>query len=216
MAAKTGEVQPRDAQIIDLVPQRSPGEIQGPAQWAARIGRAFQRSADAFLETGKLLLDAKRELPRGTFEAMVREQLPFKIRTAERLMDIARNPPLANPSNSTLLPPAWNTLHALAKLPAPHLQVAFERRLVHPALERKDVAEVSRRVRKALGYRVPPKSLPVSRRPFLQVVAALLSKDCSAALAQLTDRQRLDLAQHIAHAIETAVAPLIEGEPTDG
>jgi len=43
--------------------------------------------------------------------------LPFAARTAQRLMAVAADARLANPTHVSLLPPSWGTLYELTKLP---------------------------------------------------------------------------------------------------
>ena len=73
------------------------------AAWAARITAATRKTVEAMIETGRLLLEAKESLGHGEFLAMVRADLPFGPRTAQRLMGIARNQRLANASIRSLL-----------------------------------------------------------------------------------------------------------------
>jgi hypothetical protein len=70
----------------------------------------------SIIETGELLLRAKRLLPHGEFEAMVKRDLPFAPGTAQRLMAIASDERLTNPAHAPLLPPAWTALYELTKL----------------------------------------------------------------------------------------------------
>jgi hypothetical protein len=88
------------------------------AQFAERIRSATRKTVEAMIEVGKLLIEAKAKLKHGEFIAMVRTDLPFKERTAQRLMAIAKSPVLANTSIQTLLPPHLHTLNDLAALPA--------------------------------------------------------------------------------------------------
>ena len=61
-------------------------------------------------------MDAKEALPHGEFTAMVENQLPFESRTAQRLMAIAADARLANPTRVSLLPPSWGTLYQLSRI----------------------------------------------------------------------------------------------------
>src|SRR5262249_19472291 len=98
----------------------------------------------AGLVTGMILLDAKETLKHGDFEAMIESGLPFGPRTAERLMVVARNEVLSNPTHASLLPGSWTVLHELAlvdkALEAPGtLQGWIETGVVHPKLKRDEV-----------------------------------------------------------------------------
>ena len=84
--------------------------------WASRIAAAWQKSRESIIEVGNLLIEAKSALPHGEFEAMVASELPFGARSAQRLMVIAGDVRLTNPTHVSLLPASWGTLYALTKL----------------------------------------------------------------------------------------------------
>jgi hypothetical protein len=50
------------------------------------------------------------------------EGLPFSERTAQRLMSIASDPRLSNPTHVSVLPNSWGTLYELTKLTDEALQ----------------------------------------------------------------------------------------------
>jgi hypothetical protein len=89
------------------------------------ITAAWQKIATEIIEVGRCLVQAKAEL-HGEFTTMLSE-LPFGPRTAQRLMAIARNPTLANPTHASLLPTSWMTLYELARLPEPVLVLSAAR-----------------------------------------------------------------------------------------
>jgi hypothetical protein len=96
------------------------------------------------LAAGRLLIDAKENLKHGDFEDMIERDLPFGPRTAERLMIVARNEVLSNPTHASLLPGEWTVLHELAlvdkKLDAPGtLKEWIETGVVRPTLKRREV-----------------------------------------------------------------------------
>jgi hypothetical protein len=109
-------------------------------QWGERITARWKDSVEAIIAVGKLLLTAKADLAHGDFEAMVRDDLPFKERTAERLMAIASNKFLANPAHVSLLPASWATLYQLSRLPDELLGRALSEGAIHPEVHRKDIA----------------------------------------------------------------------------
>lgn len=112
--------------------------------WAGRINEAWQKSTQSIIDTGRLLLAAKEDLEHGTFGNMVQLQLNFGPRTAERLMKIASNPTLANPTHGSLLPPSWRTLDELDKAERKLGEGTIARWLadgtVTPKTERKEIA----------------------------------------------------------------------------
>jgi hypothetical protein len=88
------------------------------SDFAKRITVAWQKTVKSILEVGHLLLAAKKKLPHGDFTAMVQNDLPFGIRTAECLMAIARHSRLAkaNPHTCASLPSSWRALYELSRL----------------------------------------------------------------------------------------------------
>jgi Protein of unknown function (DUF3102) len=86
------------------------------ARWAKRICAASRATVAAMIKTGRLLILAKAKLKHGEFIAMLRNDLPFGPRTAQRLMAIARSPAISKASNWSHLPNALSTLSDLAAL----------------------------------------------------------------------------------------------------
>jgi hypothetical protein len=58
-------------------------------EWAIEIASRWRASIEGIIEAGDLLNRAKDDLPRGDFIAMIKTELPFGPRTAQRLMAIA-------------------------------------------------------------------------------------------------------------------------------
>src|SRR5687767_43637 len=85
------------------------------ADFGRKITLAWQKSVEGILEAGKLLIEARAALPRGDFGRMVAKSCPFKMRTAQRLMQIASNSVLSNATHVSCLPNHWGTLAELAK-----------------------------------------------------------------------------------------------------
>src|SRR5262245_20790937 len=86
-------------------------------EWTSCIAAAWRKGVEAFIETGRLLIEAKDALDHGQFEAMVRLKLPFDPSVARKLMAVARHPVLSNRAHAHVLPPSWTTLYELTKLP---------------------------------------------------------------------------------------------------
>ena len=122
--------------------------------WAEKIKTVWNKTVGGIFETGRLLIEAKKALPHGGFEIMVRDQLPFGARTAQMFMSIAQSPVLANPNNGAFLPPYWRTLYDLSRLEPEELEAGFRRRLIKPELQRKDLPTIVKKIRRAMGKRV--------------------------------------------------------------
>ena len=121
-----------DPEDFDTAPASSRQE------YAMRIGGAWRNAVECYIEAGSWLVEAKKELEHGEFEAMIREELPFTESTARRLMNIALHPVLANRAHVNDLPASWGTLYELSKMKQEDLERAIEDGVVHPKMERKD------------------------------------------------------------------------------
>ena len=129
------------------------------SKWSRLICAAWQKSTTAIIETGRLLIQAKDSLEHGQWLEMVRVELPFAERTAQRLMAIAGNPVIANAAHASLLPPSWGTLYELTKLPSVELEAKITDGSINPRLERRDVAALLPNARK-ISPGPPPAALP--------------------------------------------------------
>lgn len=107
--------------------------------FAKRVNQYFSDTLTAILKVGQVLIEAKAALPHGEFTAMVEEDLPFGARTTQRLMAIASDERLSNPTHGSLLPPSWRTLYELTKLTDEQWQAGIESTVIQPDMQRKDV-----------------------------------------------------------------------------
>lgn len=85
--------------------------------YVREINAAWQMGVQSVLETGRLLIEAKKRLPHGEYEAMIERDLPFGARTARRLVNVAESPVLSNRTHASDLPASWMTLYELTKVP---------------------------------------------------------------------------------------------------
>src|SRR4051812_26189829 len=90
------------------------GGIANP--WTARINDAYQKTVEAVFEIGRLLIQARDDLPDGEFQRMVARDLPFKARWARMYMEVARSPFLSKRQYTAVLPSSVETLALLGKL----------------------------------------------------------------------------------------------------
>jgi MT-A70 len=109
------------------------------ADYADKIIACHQRTLEAIVEAGALLIQAKENLPHGDFEGMVERDLPFGPRHARRLMAIASDQRIANRTHVSVLPEAVGTLYELTKLD----DLTFERRIadgtIRPDMVRRNI-----------------------------------------------------------------------------
>jgi hypothetical protein len=138
--------------------------------WADRITTAWRKTIEAIFAVGDLLLEAKVDLPHGSFEKMCRFSLPFGERTAQYLMLIAQDKRLRNPKHASLLPHHWTTLNALHDLTDVEFDAAIERGKINPEMTRADAEALAINYKKAkeaefaaVAVRVTPIDTPVVR-----------------------------------------------------
>src|SRR5688572_26665444 len=86
---------------------------------------------------------------------MIRSDLPFGARTAQRLMAIARDDRLAKATHVSL-PASWGTLYELSRLDDATLAIALKSGSINPEMKPKDVAAIAGK---------PPKAKAVAEDP---------------------------------------------------
>lgn len=84
--------------------------------WAAAIRAAYARTVESVIAVGRELIAAKTALPHGEFERMVRNELPFKERTAQMFISVANSQRLCSPDIRPMLPNALSSLYELSRV----------------------------------------------------------------------------------------------------
>lgn len=123
-------------------------------EWAEVINADWRKSIESIIQTGRDLMQAKDDLPNGQFGHMIKEDLCFSARTAQRLMHIARHPEIGNATPASHLPPSWAVLHELARLTPEDFREAKERGLITPVTTRREARQLATDMR-------APEALPV-------------------------------------------------------
>jgi hypothetical protein len=113
-----------------------PKAVKTRRQWAAAVCAAHKQCVDGFFKTGQTLLAANAALPHGTFLKMIEADLPFKARTAQMLMAIARDKRITNTKRASYLPVAWTTLFELTKLSDAAFEQALRSGSINPEMTR--------------------------------------------------------------------------------
>ena len=114
-----------------------------------RFRDALKKSVAGIIEAGRVLIEAKKKLPRGQFTNWVVRELRFgtrkdgsreaDLRKAEMLMLLARNEVISNPCHWHALPPSPRTLYELTQVsPAQRLLKLIEKGKVHAATTREE------------------------------------------------------------------------------
>jgi hypothetical protein len=113
---------------------------------ASQITSAWQKATASIIETGRLLIEAKKKVGHGSWLDLV-AKLPFSDRTADHLMKIARHPVLSHPTHLSNLPPSWGTLHRLTALPDRELKQLLQNGTINCETQRDEADKLVERVR---------------------------------------------------------------------
>ncbi len=96
----------------------SPKEYKSAGEYSKAVNRSWQKAVDAIIETGDLLDEAKKKFSGNemVWQSFL-NNLPFGLRTVERLICISRNKPLlCHPKIYNHLPPNWGTLYEIVNI----------------------------------------------------------------------------------------------------
>jgi hypothetical protein len=99
------------------------------------INGTWRKGAGDFIACGQHLIDAKDELDRDAYSAMLKK-LHFDPSVAKKLICIAKNATLG--AHVHQLPPCWSVLYELSQLPENTLKTALVDGRIHPGMTRKD------------------------------------------------------------------------------
>ena len=126
-----------------LIQPTESGDIRTLGQYREEIHALWHTAAESFVRIGRLLNDAKRELPHGQFTSLVDEQLPFGKSVCHALRSIAD----AVDSKLVLeqeLPGDYTAAYQVVSLPGPLVQQAREQGFLRPTVTRKEIVEFKR------------------------------------------------------------------------
>jgi hypothetical protein len=112
-------------------------------KWVDKIADAWASHVANFVETGKLLFAAKKDLPFGEWPLLLNE-VSVTPETARCLMEIAAHPIISNPEYASFLPAELEVLYELSKIDAETLREYLETDVVNPRTERKDARMLRR------------------------------------------------------------------------
>jgi len=131
------------------VPSASPDCCLTEEEWAESIRSDLAAGAAHYISAGRKLIEAKKVLKKhgGSFINLVEVKLGWNLDTAERWMEIARNPVLADPATLRNLPTSWTTLYALSRLPRNVLEQCIKDGTIHPQLTCKAATALAKKAR---------------------------------------------------------------------
>jgi|GEM_PF-6362393 len=111
-------------------------------EFAQLICREWRAIFYSIIAVGNLLIKAKRTVPHKQWLTLIKSDLPFGPRTAQRLMKIAMDERITDATHAPHLPPCWATLYELTKLSDERFQKALELGYIHSKMERADAADL--------------------------------------------------------------------------
>lgn len=111
-----------------------------PEQWAETIRAKWQDNVGSIFEVALMLETAKEELQSG-FGKMVRDNLKWSPPMVSMMLTIAGDHKLADVQHAEL-PASWMTLYALAKLTDEQFENGMKSGVIHPGMQRKDIAQL--------------------------------------------------------------------------
>ena len=91
-------------------------------EWVSRIQEIFAQGRDRTLDLARLVSNAEQQLPYAEWAELKSGGLSFSKRKLELLAAVGTGLGRLDAQNSAHLPPAWNTLYYLARLPQPLLE----------------------------------------------------------------------------------------------
>jgi hypothetical protein len=116
--------------------------VETPDDYVKEIGRLWTRAQKAFLDIGKLLIQAKARLPHGTYTTHVEERLPFSARTAHMLRSAAEwaiSMEQAGRITVDQLPGSYTTIYLLSTFEPPIIEQAISEGVVRPDVRRHEI-----------------------------------------------------------------------------
>src|SRR5262245_7840842 len=112
-------------------------------EWAKVIADDLTRAVEGIIAAGQNLVKARTQVPHGEWLPLL-ERVGIRDRKAQRLMFIANNLRLANPTYVSHLPPCWGTLYELTKLAPDVLEAGIVDGTINPEITRAEVARLAK------------------------------------------------------------------------
>lgn len=111
-------------------------------RYADKISSAWQKAVDGILSVSQLLKQAETDL--SDVEQMdLYGELPFSKSTADKLLSIANDKRLNDPTYKKYLPPHWTTLYEMTQLDDKTFKEGIAEGLINPAVERRHILELT-------------------------------------------------------------------------
>jgi hypothetical protein len=125
-----------------IAPTSFQSNTRGWKVFANLINTSWRKGAEAFVQTGRYLIEAKEELDRDQYNSLIKLKLAFDESVAKKLICIARKSVLG--AHVHQLPPCWSTLYELSQLEDKVLEAKLADGTIHPGMQRKDATALRR------------------------------------------------------------------------
>ena len=121
------------------------------AYWSERICGQWRDSVEGILEAGQSLVEARKEFAEagtpfteliGSKDQPESTKLPFRYWAAYRLIKVAQDPKVL--AHALVLPPSWETLHTITKLPEKTFYEMLDAGIIRPDTQRGEIAKYLR------------------------------------------------------------------------
>jgi hypothetical protein len=115
--------------------------------YAVRIEKTWHKALESIFAVGDLLIEAQAELKPKEYSSLLRSgKMPFKKRTAEKLIAIAKKKHLRKPYFMKHLPPCWTTLDVLQQLSPAKLRAEIKSESVTAEITRQEAVSLVGRI----------------------------------------------------------------------
>ncbi len=125
-------------------------------EFEREISRLWTAANTTFLEIGRYLIEAKRDVDHGEFQTWVEEKLPFAYRTAHKLMSVAEAIDTGVFPATVELPPSYTTVYEITTLKPDEWKAAIDQNLLRPDTTREMVLAFKKQ------FRAPKERRPVT------------------------------------------------------
>ncbi len=186
-----------------------------------RFRNALKQSVAGIIEAGRVLIEAKKELPHGQFTDWVDRKLRFgaptktgsreaNIRQAEMLMLLARQEVISKSCHWHALPPSIRTLYELTQIrPEQRLLKLIASRRVHAGTTREEA--IALQAKSKQSSKAESRKLKREIATLVDVCILLGQSDCVLAHIRSLKRARKNLTvQMFEHAVRWATPQLVK------
>lgn len=112
-------------------------------EYVREISTLWRRAQDSFISIGRYLDLAKEKLPRGEFDRMIENELPFNRQTAHAIR-VAAAAVTSGRISMERVPPNYTIIYHLATLDDDALRLAEQQGLIRPDLRRSELLSFKR------------------------------------------------------------------------